>query len=142
MARVEAYYLPEHRDGPEPLDTPEDIDALIDRMLNESILNSLAALYSVERPLMPAGVPDHELSVAVDAKAHVGALAFMDATGNWATLGSTDGHTDIRYYITGNEREFPDYANIPLDLLRQAVKEFLTSGGQRPTCVVWQEHDV
>jgi hypothetical protein len=27
---------------------------------------------------------------------------------------------------------------LPVELVSQAVKEFLFSGGQRPTCVEWQ----
>ncbi|MFC3572801.1 Imm1 family immunity protein [Streptomyces yaanensis] len=28
---------------------------------------------------------------------------------------------------------------IPIDLVRQVVKEFVFSGGIRPTCIEWQE---
>ena len=42
------------------------------------------------------------------------------------------------YFIVGNAIEFPDRSKIPIDLVRRAVKEFLASGGQRPTCVQWQ----
>ena len=142
MSRVEAYYLTEHEDDPMLLDTPEDVDTLIDLLSAEEIASRMAALYSLERPLTPADVPDHELYVGVNGDLEVGALSFMDATGNWATRGPACNGTDVRYCIMGSETEFPPDANIPLGLLRQAVKEFLTSDGQRPTCVVWQEHDV
>jgi hypothetical protein len=41
--------------------------------------------------------------------------------------------------IGGEEHTFPIDSEVPIDLIRQAVKEFLASGG-RPSCVRWQRH--
>ncbi|MGC0208400.1 Imm1 family immunity protein [Streptomyces levis] len=35
--------------------------------------------------------------------------------------------------------EFSSRSEISLPLVREAVKEFRSSGGRRPTCVQWQE---
>ncbi|WP_406601295.1 Imm1 family immunity protein [Micromonospora yasonensis] len=35
--------------------------------------------------------------------------------------------------------EFPPNSEIPIDLMRRAVKEFCLSGGQRPPCVQWEK---
>ena len=107
VARVEAYYLPKHGAQPLLLETPGDIGELIDGLLHEPITHSIAALYCLERPFTPAGAPDHELYVAVERDLRGGALSFMDATGNWASLGAPNGRVDVRYYLTCNEREFP-----------------------------------
>jgi len=133
---VQAYYLPSHRDNPEVLSSPEDVDALVDRLLDEPIEHSLASLYVAERQCPGEMFPDHELNLGVDRNLKVGALKYADPDGNWATLGTTDGGY---YCLMGTETPFPPNANLPLDLVRQAVKEFLASGGQRPTSVRWQD---
>ncbi|RSS57504.1 Imm1 family immunity protein [Streptomyces sp. WAC01280] len=35
-------------------------------------------------------------------------------------------------------RELPEHCKIPADLVRAATKEFIATGGQRPTCVEWK----
>jgi hypothetical protein len=136
--RVQAYYRREHGDKPVLLQSESDVDALIDALLLSRPSENLAALHSLERPLMPAGVPDHELMVGADGDLQVGVLSFMD-DGNFVSLDSSEGRGEISYSIMGNATEFPNYSEIPISLVRQAVKEFLSSGGQRPTCVQWQE---
>jgi hypothetical protein len=43
--------------------------------------------------------------------------------------------------LLGHVREFMPGSEIPIDLVRQAVKEFLGSGGQVPTCIEWQKEE-
>ncbi|WP_416984600.1 Imm1 family immunity protein [Streptomyces sp. T028] len=136
--RVQAYYRRQHGDNPVLLQTLSDVDALIDALLASRPSENLAALHSLERLLMPAGVPDHELLVGADGDLQVGVLGFMD-DGNFVSLDSSNGRGEISYSIMGNATEFPSRSEIPIGLVRQAVKEFLSSGGQRPTCVCWQE---
>ncbi|PIM69662.1 hypothetical protein CTU88_27190 [Streptomyces sp. JV178] len=137
-SRAQAYYRREHGDNPVLLQSPSDVDALIDTLLASRPSENLAALHSLERPLMPAGVPDHELLVGAYGDLQVGVLAFMD-DGNWVSFDPSDGRGEVSYSIMGNATEFPDHSEVSIDLVRQAVKEFLSSGGQRPTCVQWQE---
>lgn len=61
----------------------------------------------------------------------------MDARSG--ATGGGDGQ--VAYCAIGHRREFPDHSEIPVDLVRQAVKEFLISGGQRPECVQWQAEE-
>jgi hypothetical protein len=69
----------------------------------------------------------------------VGAATFMDAAaGNLTSLGPFAGRGDFFYLLAGHTREFLDRSEIPLALLRQAVKEFMASGGQLPTCIEWR----
>lgn len=138
---VQAYYRHEHGDDPDLLQSPSDVDALIDALLASDPSENLAALHSMERPLMPAGVPDHELLVGVNGESQVGVLAFMD-DGNFVSLDPAKGRGEASYFIMGNMAEFPSHSEISIALVRQAVKEFLSSGGQRPTCVQWQEPEV
>ncbi|MEU6381240.1 Imm1 family immunity protein [Streptomyces sp. NPDC046909] len=140
--RAEVRYRLEHGEEPDLLSTPEDVDALIDSLLVGSPFENLAQIHSTERDLLPAfGDPDHELMVGVNKVLQVGVLSFMDGNGNVATRGSSNGRESPVYYIQGQMTEFPACSEIPIDVVRRAVKEFLFSGGQRPTCVEWQELD-
>ena len=137
--RVEARYRREHGKAPLMLITDEDVEALIDALLTGPSYHNLAQLHSLERPLLPSGYPDHELLVGVNRDLPVGVLAFMDSkSGNVVTLGSPEGRAKAPYLIMGQVTEFPDHSEVPVELVRQAVKEFLASGGKRPSCVEWQ----
>ncbi|MFG3370622.1 Imm1 family immunity protein [Streptomyces sp. NPDC090032] len=119
------------------LRSPEDVDNLIDDLLASDCSENMAVLHSLERSLMPSGFPDHELMVGANGELQVGVLAFMD-DGNVVSLGPADGRGEASYSIMGNMTEFPERSEIPISLVRQAVKEFLSSAGKRPACVEWQ----
>lgn len=89
MRGMAAYYRNEHGESPVALRSPEDVDNLIDELLGDRSEN-VAVLHSLERPLMPAGVPDHELMVGADGGLRGGVLAFMD-DGNFVSLGPGGG---------------------------------------------------
>ncbi|MCX5105614.1 Imm1 family immunity protein [Streptomyces sp. NBC_00053] len=140
--RVQAYYREQHADEPLVVRTPEDVDALIDALANGPEFENLAVLHSSERELLPSGFPDHEFMVGADGERQVGVLSFMDEK-NFVSLGSSgSGGAEVSYFVVENPTEFPATAEIPLALVRQAAKEFLSSGGRRPMCVQWQEPEV
>jgi hypothetical protein len=136
--RVEAFYRRDQGKEPALLSSPEEIDAMIDELLTGSVYENMATLYSLDRPLLPSGQPGHQLLAGVDRALRVGLVGFMDADGNVITVGPPDGRDEAVYYCTGEITEFPGPSEIPVDLVRRAAKEFLTSGGQRPTSVQWQ----
>lgn len=136
---AEAYYDQEHGEHPVIVRTAEDVDALVDAVAAADFSTSLVNLYITERPRNAAGVPDHELGVGVDAERAVGALSYLGPGGTWYSLGMpTDLPDGVCFFYLGNDTPFPSDSEIPLTLLRRAVKEFLASGGDRPTCVGWQ----
>ncbi|MFD5891271.1 Imm1 family immunity protein [Streptomyces sp. NPDC060334] len=137
QARAEVTYRMDHGERPALIiHTHEEVDALIDELLNGPIYENLAQIHSLERESMPSGFPDHELLVGVDRNLQVGILAYLDSDGSVVTLGTLD--RSPAYYIQGHMTEFPANSEIPIDLVRQGVKEFLSSEGWRPTCVEWQ----
>ncbi|WP_442806339.1 Imm1 family immunity protein [Streptomyces sp. NBC_01317] len=136
QARAEARYRWDHGERPALLHTTEEVDSLIDSLLSGPVYENLAQIHSLERDSMPSGFPDHELLVGVDRDLQVGILTYLDSSGNVVTLGSL-GRSPV-YYIQGHMTEFPANSEIPIDLVRRGVKEFLSSGGRRPTCVQWQ----
>ncbi|WP_422772460.1 Imm1 family immunity protein [Plantactinospora sp. WMMC1484] len=135
---VTAYYLHQHGDAPVVVRTVEEMDRLIDDLLSQPFDNSVCTMYSSARPDRPNGFPDHEFAVAVNPEDAVGGLWFDDFDANWYTLGTPSRHDQVSYYYMESERDFPHDSEIPLALVRQAAREFLVSGGQRPTCVSWQ----
>lgn len=137
MATVKAYFKHGHGAAPVRVSTPEEVDALIDALLKEPFDNSVVALY-VEGRLNKAGVPDHELLVAVNADDQVGALNYMGSAGSFFAKGATSKYEEAVYYYMGHDREFPRDSALPLDVVRQAAKEFLASGGERPEGVGWE----
>ncbi|WP_176740295.1 Imm1 family immunity protein [Streptomyces sp. Ncost-T10-10d] len=140
--RVQVYYCVQHADEPLVIRTPEDVDALIDALATGPEFENLAILHSSERELLPSGFPDHEFMVGADGKRQVGVLSFMDEK-NFVSLGSSGSNGgEVAYFVAGNPTEFPSAAEIPLALVCQAAKEFLSSGGRRPTCVQWQEPEI
>ncbi|MFC1419705.1 Imm1 family immunity protein [Streptacidiphilus cavernicola] len=137
LGRATVLYDRAHADALPVIETGEDVDALIDTLLANPPHRNLAEVHSLERELMPSGWPDHELLVGVNAERGVGVLEFMD-DGNYVSLGPDEGNGPVKYCLADNPTEFPGWAEIPVELVRQAVKEFLGSRGRRPTCVEWR----
>ncbi|GAA0625661.1 hypothetical protein HPO96_35925 [Kribbella sandramycini] len=134
MNTIRAYYKHEHDTQPLILETAADIDLLIDGLLSEDYDHSVAALY-VEGRLNAAGVPDHELLVAVNNEdGDVGALRYMGDGGTYYTHGP--GNAEVTYFYTGSDREFPADSEVSLTDVREAIKEFLATG-TRPAGLEW-----
>jgi hypothetical protein len=118
--------------------TSEDVDVMIEALLAGPAFHNMAQVHSVERQKLPSGAFDHELLVGVDAHLQVGAVTFMDGSGNYATVGNSGSREDPVFHIMGHMTEFPEESEISIELVRQAVKEFVSSGGCRPECVAWK----
>lgn len=82
-------------------------------------------------------MPDHELCLAVDAKGRVGGLPYQGER-VWFSQGLPGNRGEVFYLYMGNDTDFPHDSEVPIELLRQAAKEFLQRSGERPTCVSWQ----
>lgn len=135
---LEAYY--ECVDRPTLVRTPDDVDAIIDWFLSGVFRYTLVQLFSLDRDKLPSGFPDHEFMAGVDPDRNVGVLAFA-ADGDWLSNGPSDDYSVVRYNFMGHDRAYPHSAEISIDQVRKAIKEFLVSGGQRPRCVDWVAGD-
>ncbi|MFF4902083.1 Imm1 family immunity protein [Streptomyces sp. NPDC001068] len=117
----------------------DDVDSFIDVLLDGRHDRNCAVVYSLDRPTLPSGYRDHELAVGVDRVTQVGALTLSVDEG-YVSKGSVD--RGIReYMLLGHVREFMPGSEIPVGLVRQAVKEFLGNGGRVPTCIEWQKEE-
>lgn len=136
---AEAYFKRGHGADPVVLSTADEIDHLVDALVAEPWENSVAALYVCGR-LNEAGVPDHELLVAVDYdNKSMGALRYMGGGGTYFSKGSSTDGDSVLYYYMGSDREFPRDAALPIEDVRAAVKAFVASGGARPEAVEWRD---
>ncbi|MEV7388335.1 Imm1 family immunity protein [Streptomyces sp. NPDC091215] len=86
--------------------------------------------------MMSSGYWDHELAVGVDRVAQMGALT-LSVDDGYVSKGSMDRGIG-EYMLLGHVREFMPGSEIPIELVRRAVKEFLSGGGRIPTCIEWQ----
>ncbi|MEV7319268.1 Imm1 family immunity protein [Streptomyces sp. NPDC093970] len=117
----------------------DDVDSFIDALLDGRHDRNCAVVYSLDRPTLPSGYRDHELAVGVDRVTQVGALTLSVDEG-YVSKGSVD--RGIReYMLLGHVREFMPRSEIPVGLVRQAVKEFLGNGGRVPACIEWQKEE-
>lgn len=141
---AEVYYRHGHGSQPLIVRSEAQVDELVDALLAAPFDTSLATLYIVERPLNAAGFPDHEFAVGVDSEGGVGGLRYSGNSGTWYSLGTHSSdrsdRSEVFYCHMGEERLFPPDSEIPISLIRQAVKEFLAAGGHRPACVSWRPY--
>jgi immunity protein Imm1 of predicted polymorphic toxin system len=137
---AEAYF---QNEDPTIVTSADDIDELIDALLDAGPQRSVAVLAVRERPTSALGLPDHEFEVAVDSERKLGGLRYAgshsDEDGVWYAVGAQSGSDPLPYAHVGDESLFPSNSELPLDVVRAAVKEFLSSGGERPSSVEWQQ---
>ncbi|MFI5708969.1 Imm1 family immunity protein [Kribbella sp. NPDC051620] len=137
---VRAFY--KNGEGPTLIDTPADVDALIDAVLAEPFENSVITLYSTARTLMESGVPDHEMRIAIFAEAKVGGIRYAgdDGTteGSWYVPGQPSRREEVFYYYQGHDQGWPQDSEVTIDQVRQAVREFIQTAGERPAGFEWK----
>lgn len=139
---LEAWHLMGRGNDPHVIGDVEGVDELIDALLVSPPSFSMAQVFSLARERLPSGFPDHEMFVCVNPEHSVGLIAFADgAVGNVVTDSQSSSRGSVAYHLAGNQRLFPRESEISIDLVRRALKEFLSSGGQVPKCVSWKPFD-
>ncbi|MGW6977085.1 MULTISPECIES: Imm1 family immunity protein [unclassified Streptomyces] len=141
--RLEARYRRTDMQNPVLLSTSGDVDSLIDALLTGPALHDAVHILSRARSRISAGFPDHELYVGVSRDTNVGALALTaPEVGHVASVGAPGSRSGVAYHVAGHWTEFPDSSEVPVILVREAVKEFLHSGGDIPTCIEWKPFEI
>lgn len=141
--RLEARYRRADMYNPVLLSTSDDVDRLIDALLMGPVLHDAAHILSRARLQTSTEVPDHSLYVGVSNDIQMGALALTaPEAGHIASVGTPGSRNGVAYHVAGHWAEFPDRSEIPIGLVREAVKEFLHSGGRVPTYVEWKPFEI
>jgi hypothetical protein len=136
VGSLDVYYLPE-QDSPIVVSTMEEVDALIDRVRAESP-SAAPILMDVHLSGNPA---PQGLDVGISTDCGVIRYSGRDwPRGVMSTGEKRTDQTERPYFYMGHWRKFTASAEIPLDVIREAVKEFLVTDGARPTCVQWQPY--
>ncbi|MCP2258864.1 Immunity protein Imm1 [Streptoalloteichus tenebrarius] len=129
--QLEVYYEFEHDDEPVVVSTPEQAGEVLERM---------RAAYADRWPVMAqvvvAGSTGFEY-MHVGVHGDVGVVSYSGPLGGFHSLGEPVSG-EVTYYYCGHNRELPANAQVRLALVRQALIEFLTNGGGRPSCLGWQ----
>lgn len=136
---ADAYYLMEHDEHPVILSSAEDVDALVDALLAGTLTNSVAAVYLNERPTLEGGFPDHELRIAIFADSKVGSIRYTQGMSSWYLKGHSSERDEVAYCYMNNREGFPADSETDPDTIRQAAREFLALGGERPHTGEWIE---
>ncbi|WP_172803338.1 Imm1 family immunity protein [Alloactinosynnema sp. L-07] len=121
----------------------QDIDAFIADLLEAGWEYTSAAVYAVEDD--STGNPDHEMIVGADKETGLGAVRYSggeeipgdDAT-EWFSVGDRVNPDGVEFAYFGTGHDFPANSEVSLDLVKQAMRELLASGGKRPSGVDWQ----
>ncbi|TWD79079.1 immunity protein Imm1 of predicted polymorphic toxin system [Kribbella amoyensis] len=139
MSRVEAFFRHEHDDDPIVLTKTSDADALVDALLSESFDYSVATLYADGRPLM-AGLPDHEMRIAVNVEAQVGGIRYAGGDDQDVTyVPGVASQRDEMFYVYATHGEaWPKDSEVSIEQVRQAVREFIEGDGARPESFKWR----
>ncbi|MFE4701195.1 Imm1 family immunity protein [Streptomyces sp. NPDC001935] len=125
------------------LSTSGDVDRLVDALLTGPALHDAAHILSRARSRVSAEFPDHGLYVGVSRNANAGALALTaPEVGHVASAGNPGSGSGVAYHVAGHWTEFPDDSEIPIVLVREALKEFLHSGGSVPDCIEWKPFEI
>ncbi|MFH9355359.1 Imm1 family immunity protein [Kitasatospora sp. NPDC017646] len=149
-ALAEVRYRSDQMENPGHLHSIDDVDALIDALLNGPANQNMAQLTHLARKRVKPkisgydfpSVPDHDFQVGVNRELQVGVVLFIDHSGNFVSAGPPDSRESPEYYLAGHWTQFRDQTEISIDLVRQAVREFLVTGGQRPACIAWKNQYV
>jgi Immunity protein Imm1 len=138
MTALEVWYRGQNE--PVTATSPEDVDALIER-----VRTGLPTGRRIIMDVHLTGDPwsqGLDVGIRADPAGHVGVLRYSGrewSEGVYSTCGNGQspavGDEGKLWY---DDSPFPPDAEIPLDEVREAVREFLATGGARPRCVTWQ----
>ncbi|MFC0069705.1 Imm1 family immunity protein [Umezawaea endophytica] len=125
------------------LRTREDIDAFVDALLAAGWEYTSATIYAVDENI--DGRPDHELVIGADATTGLGAVRYAGdvpgddrGEGEWFSRGDRANPQGVEFAYFGTGHDWPADAEVPLDVVRDAVADLLARPGARPAGVTWQ----
>ncbi|MFT7841436.1 Imm1 family immunity protein [Saccharothrix sp. BKS2] len=128
-----------HDQEPKRLRTREDVAAFVDELATLGPAYAAATAYAVEEG--SDALPDHELLIGARARTGLGAVRYSGEAGTWYAKGERTNPEGVAFAYFGTSHEFPADAEVPLDLVREALWGLLTNRGGRPDGMTWAETD-
>ncbi|HEX5404073.1 MAG TPA: Imm1 family immunity protein [Pseudonocardiaceae bacterium] len=135
MVALAAYYARGHGDDPVLVATADEVDQLIDRVRAES---PERAPILIEVHI--AGDP-YAQGLDVGNNGKRGVLRYSGREwpdGVYSFGGDSADPAPLQYFYMDTDTEFPATAEVPLAIVRQAVLDFLATGGALPSGVTWR----
>lgn len=135
MVALAVYYARGHGEHPVTVTTADEVDALIDRVRAES---PVAAPILMEIHI--AGDP-YAQGLDVGINGDRGVLRYSGhewPEGVFSVGGDQTREAPLLYFYMDADTEFPATAEVPLATVRQAVRDFLATGGALPPGVDWR----
>jgi hypothetical protein len=135
VVALDVYYARGHGDKPVTVTTVDAVDVLIDSVRVESLEQAPI--------LMEVHISGDPYSQGLDAGINGDRGVLRYSGRDWpegvysAGSGPAQGEP-LQYFYMDTYTEFPPNADLPLAMVRQAVREFLVTLGARPSCVEWQ----
>ncbi|MFD7656980.1 Imm1 family immunity protein [Actinosynnema sp. NPDC059797] len=134
MVDLEVWYDEDQNDAV-IVRTPAELDAVLDTVAGREG-RVLVDLYVVGNPGRA------NFNVGLHGRAGRGALYYASSGQKWFSTETPgpDWSADepVLYYLMNSDTEYPADSEIPLDVVRRAAHEFMTTGGERPTASTWR----
>ncbi|MEV8609543.1 Imm1 family immunity protein [Amycolatopsis sp. NPDC051373] len=137
MVTFDAWYDP-GQGNPLPLSTPAQVDELLDRMVAESESPEVeVGLVAQIDSTREGGWSVLQFGVRAAKSGFVGYMG-KDEASAISDSGATPPEP-VAYDYQSHEREVPSNAEVSWPTVRQAVHDYVASGGARPAGVRWRE---
>jgi hypothetical protein len=135
VVALAVYYARGHGEDPVTITTGDEVDALIDRVRAQS-----PAKAPILMEVHIAGDP-YAQGLDVGINGDRGVLRYGGREwpeGVFSFGGDQADETPLLYFYMDADTEFPRTAEVPLAVVRQAVRDFLATGGALPSGVTWR----
>lgn len=134
MVEMKAWYEPGQHD-PMLLTSEADVDALLDRMVEDAAKADIGVIAEIDRR-----DEDGWAILQFGVKPDRGFVGHVSPAGSVISSNSRPAEPLIDDYdYMAHERSVVGNAEIALPLVRQAVREFVATGGGRPGGIPWQD---
>ncbi|WP_436499619.1 Imm1 family immunity protein [Actinokineospora sp. HUAS TT18] len=134
MAPLIAWYSHDHPDGI-PVPSVDDVDRLIDDVQAESKRTGVPMLIQI-------CVDDEdspEFYAGVNGDAGVLTYAAADSPALWASSGEPSTKDELVYYYSGSSTDLPGDAEVSVEVVREAVKQFMLDPDDLPVAARWRK---
>ncbi|GAA3464327.1 Imm1 family immunity protein [Saccharothrix longispora] len=136
MVALEAWFDAD-TDEPTMIHSPAELDKVLD-IVAEWEGRMIVELFVADNPRRAI------FDVGVYGQGERGALYYASRGEKWFSRGApvdpsgTDQAKKLLYYYMNSDTEYPADAEIPLEVVRRAAHEYMSTGGERPTVTDWQ----